>query len=300
MPTATFVQSGDQIDHTPSSAVAAGAVVVQGNLVGVAKQPIAANALGALAVTGVFRGPKDSSNITAVGTMLYWDEDGDPVGGVAGSGAFTTTATGNTFAGWALEIAGAGVGTVLFFLRSANDKSSLATDDLSDVGTVAHTAGKILVADGSKYEEVAVSGDATLAANGAATLNAAHAEQMVLIPIAALGAGADLAATIQFAHPRAVTLTSIGYLAAGSDFGTIDDANTSVFAVTDGASNTIVSKTYNTGTQPVASALNDLGTLDPTHKVLTAGETVSLAITNGATAKTPAGYLVIRYEPTNA
>jgi len=194
MPAATFVQSGEQIDYTPNSAVAAGAVVVQGKLVGVAKQPIAANVLGALAVTGGFRGPKDSSNITAVGTMLYWDEDGNPVGGVAGSGALTTTATGNAFAGWALEIAGAGVGTVLFFLRSANDKSSLATDDLSNVGTVAHTAGKILVANGSKHEEVALSSDATLAANGAAALNAAHAEQTVLIPIAALDAGADLAA----------------------------------------------------------------------------------------------------------
>jgi len=105
MPAATFVQSGEQIDYTPNSAVAAGAVVVQGKLVGVAKQPIAANVLGALAVTGGFRGPKDSSNITAVGTMLYWDEDGNPVGGVAGSGALTTTATGNAFAGWAPEIA---------------------------------------------------------------------------------------------------------------------------------------------------------------------------------------------------
>ena len=97
-----------------------------------------------------------------------------------------------------------------------------------------------------------------------------------------------------------MTLVSVGYLAAGTDFGTIDDGNTSVFAVTDGGGNTIVTKTYNTGTQPTASALNDLGALDGTHKVLTAGETVSLAITNGATAKTPAGFLVIRFIPTNA
>ena len=47
MPTATFVQAGDQIDYTPGAAVAAGDVVVQGDLVGVAKQPIAANAPGA-------------------------------------------------------------------------------------------------------------------------------------------------------------------------------------------------------------------------------------------------------------
>ena len=115
-----------------------------------------------------------------------------------------------------------------------------------------------------------------------------------------MGAGVDLAAAIQFAHPRAATLVSIGYLAAGSDFGNIDAGNTSVFAVTDGGGNTIVSKTFTVGVQPTAAALNDLGALDVTHKVLTAAETISLAITNGATAKTPGGFLVLRYIPTNA
>lgn len=295
-----YVQEGLVVPHTPSSAVTAGQVVVQNKLVGVAKSDIEATRRGNLAVSGVFEGPKDSSNVTAVGTPLFWDADGSPVGGTALSGALTTTATGNTFAGWALETAGVDDGIIRFLLRSANDADTMSTDDLSDVGTVDHTAGDILIADGTKFECLPLSGDATLASTGVVTLNAAHAEQTVLIPIAALDAGADLAAAIQFAHPRAVTLVSVGYLAAGSDFGTVDDSNTSVFAVTDGASNSIVSKTYNTGTQPTASALNDLGALDGTHKVLTAGETVSLAITNGATAKTPAGFLVIRYIPTNA
>ena len=56
MPTAVFVQEGNQIDHTPAAAVAAGAVVVLDDLIGIAKQPIDANKLGALAVTGVFDG----------------------------------------------------------------------------------------------------------------------------------------------------------------------------------------------------------------------------------------------------
>lgn len=42
--------------------------------------------------------------------------------------------------------------------------------DLADVGATAYTAGKILVADGDSYEEVAVNGHATLAANGTLTL----------------------------------------------------------------------------------------------------------------------------------
>lgn len=295
-----YRQDDDVIDYTPSSDVAAGDVVVLGKVVGIARHAIPANEPGSLCIRGLFRVPKDSSNMSSIGAAVFFDADGSPVGGTALAGAFTTTATGNTFAGWITETAGAAEETVEILLRSANDADTMSIDDLSDVGTIAHSAGAVLVGDGSKFEEVAVSGDATLASNGAATLNAAHAEQTVLIPLATLGAGADLAATIQFAHPRACTLTSIGYLAAGSDFGTIDGSNTSVFAVTDGAGNTIVSKTYNAGTQPVASALNDLGALDGTHKVLTAAETVSLAITNGGTAKTPAGFLVVRFVPTNA
>ncbi|MFQ3588264.1 MAG: capsid cement protein, partial [Fimbriimonadaceae bacterium] len=43
MAQAVFVHDGECIDYTPGAAVAAGDVVVQGDLIGVAKQPIAAN-----------------------------------------------------------------------------------------------------------------------------------------------------------------------------------------------------------------------------------------------------------------
>ena len=52
MATAKFIQTGDSIDYTPGSAVTAGDVVVQEELVGVAKLDIVANVLGALAVVG--------------------------------------------------------------------------------------------------------------------------------------------------------------------------------------------------------------------------------------------------------
>jgi len=54
MPQATYVQDGCALDYTPGAAIAAGDVVVQGDLVGVAKRPIAANELGAIEVEGVF------------------------------------------------------------------------------------------------------------------------------------------------------------------------------------------------------------------------------------------------------
>jgi predicted RecA/RadA family phage recombinase len=297
---AVFVQEGDSVDYTPGSDTPAGTFVVEGSRVGITKIPIVANRLGALALRGIFRAPKDASNITTKGANLYWDADGTPVGGTAGSGALATTATNNTYAGKSEEIADGTAESVLLRLGSMDQTATIDADHLSDVGTVNHAAGGILAGDGAKFEEVVVSGDATLAATGAMTLNAAHQEQVVLVPIAALGGGADLASTIQFAHPRAGTLVSVGYLAAGTDFGVIDNANTSVFAITDGAGNSICSKTFNTATQPTASALNDLGALDAANKALNAAETVSLAITNGATAKTPAGFLVLRFIPTNA
>ena len=75
MATATFIHDGNAIDYTPGSAVAAGDVVVQGDLVGVAKQPIAADALGALAVRGVFDFPKAAGvgEAIAAGAKVYWD-----------------------------------------------------------------------------------------------------------------------------------------------------------------------------------------------------------------------------------
>lgn len=70
---AEYFQVGNIIDYTPGSAVAAGDVVVQGELVGVARQPIAANALGALAISGVFKWLKTAATVYAVGVLVYWD-----------------------------------------------------------------------------------------------------------------------------------------------------------------------------------------------------------------------------------
>jgi len=75
MATGQFIHDGKAIDYTPGSAVSAGDVVVQGDLVGVAKLDIAANALGALAVEGVFDFPKAAGGGTAItaGAKVYWD-----------------------------------------------------------------------------------------------------------------------------------------------------------------------------------------------------------------------------------
>ncbi|MEQ8785126.1 MAG: DUF2190 family protein [Pirellulaceae bacterium] len=76
MAQADFIHEGDAVDYTPGTAVTAGDVVVLSNLVGVAKLDIAANVLGALAVTGVFDFAKASGGgVTfSVGDLVYWDD----------------------------------------------------------------------------------------------------------------------------------------------------------------------------------------------------------------------------------
>jgi len=88
MATATFRHQGAAIDHTPGADVAAGDVVVQGDLVGVAKLDIKAGRLGALAVEGVFDFPKGvgPSSALPAGADVYWDAGAqqatdDPSGG---------------------------------------------------------------------------------------------------------------------------------------------------------------------------------------------------------------------------
>lgn len=94
----TFIHDGDAIDYTPSADVAVGDVVVQGELVGLAKRPISANTLGSLAVTGVFDVPKATGASTAIaaGANVYWD---------ATNKRATTTATGNKLMGKTIKAA---------------------------------------------------------------------------------------------------------------------------------------------------------------------------------------------------
>jgi len=95
---ASYFQDGDVIDYTPSSAVAAGDVVLLNDLFCVAIHPIVANKLGALAVEGVFLVPKATGAIGA-GAIVYWD---------ATNSNITTTASTNKRAGKAAYAAASG------------------------------------------------------------------------------------------------------------------------------------------------------------------------------------------------
>ena len=90
-----FIHDGGSIDHIPVADVQPGDVVVQGELVGVAKLGIKAGMLGALAVQGVFDFPVPDTAGWAVGDFAYWDDAADQA---------TKTATGNKPIGKAVGI----------------------------------------------------------------------------------------------------------------------------------------------------------------------------------------------------
>jgi predicted RecA/RadA family phage recombinase len=69
---ATFIHRGDDIEHVPSEDIQAGAVVVQGTLVGVTVHPIPAGRLGALQLTGVFDCECDPVGPIECGHAAYW------------------------------------------------------------------------------------------------------------------------------------------------------------------------------------------------------------------------------------
>ena len=91
---AAYVQPGKDIDYTPTSAVPAGAIVIQGGLVGVAKTDIPANTLGALSIEGLFDVKKATTVAITAGAKVYWNTT---------SGHATTVASGNTLLGLAAE-----------------------------------------------------------------------------------------------------------------------------------------------------------------------------------------------------
>lgn len=88
-----------RIPYTPSSAVAAGDVVVSGSTVMYATEAIDANVAGSLVIAGFAEVVKEGAGSGQAWAFL------DPIYYDAGNSRFTKTATGNTFAGYALAAA---------------------------------------------------------------------------------------------------------------------------------------------------------------------------------------------------
>ena len=88
-----FDHGGETVKYYNNSAseLPAGLPIIQGGLFGVPVRPIAAYSWGALVIEGSMTGPKaaNDAGLTA-GALAYWD---------AGNSVFTSTGSGNTYAG---------------------------------------------------------------------------------------------------------------------------------------------------------------------------------------------------------
>lgn len=104
MSKAEYWQRGESIDYknTGVTAIEANSVIVLGKRVGVAGMKIQPGETGSLHVKGVFRFPKDGSEIEA-GAEVY----------ITSEGKITTTASSNVAAGFATEAAAAAATSVL-------------------------------------------------------------------------------------------------------------------------------------------------------------------------------------------
>lgn len=100
-----YVMSGDVLDYTNTTGadIASGAPVLVGTRLGIALVNIANGANGSVRMRGVFIVAKLGTDTPAQGALLYWD---------AANKRLTTTASGNTQAGYAAKAAGAGTTTV--------------------------------------------------------------------------------------------------------------------------------------------------------------------------------------------
>jgi predicted RecA/RadA family phage recombinase len=104
MAQANYVQDDGVVDYTPGSAVTGGDVIVNGDTIGIAKRDIAASSLGSVATEGVFDVVKVTGAISDRADV-YWDADGDPVSGTAGSGAASTDPSVGNYLGKAVAAA---------------------------------------------------------------------------------------------------------------------------------------------------------------------------------------------------
>jgi hypothetical protein len=112
-------------------------------------------------------------------------------------------------------------------------------------------------------------------------------EIAVLIP--QQGAGTDYTDRPCFACPDVGSMKAVGLLFNGASAG-VDDGNTAVVTIKDGAGATVVTKTYNTATQPPTDAYDLLdGSLT---NAIAAGEVWTISVTQGASADLPELYVI--------
>jgi predicted RecA/RadA family phage recombinase len=113
MPQAIFKSGGGRnVNYTAVGAKGEGEVVVQADLIGVSRRPLASGELGSLNLDGVYDAVKASGDSIDAGDDLYWDDSADTV---------TETATGNKYFGKATEAGASGTAVVEAVMLQSED-----------------------------------------------------------------------------------------------------------------------------------------------------------------------------------
>lgn len=94
-----YIQPGDTLTIPAPAAILSGAVVIAGDIIGIAHGDAAEGAPLDVKCSGVFELPKVAANTFALGAAVYWS---------AGDALATSTASGNTRIGTAVEAAASG------------------------------------------------------------------------------------------------------------------------------------------------------------------------------------------------
>ena len=95
---AKYVNCGKSVDIVPTKDIAAGEIVIRGNLIGIAHLDIPAGVLGSLSTEGIYNVEKSSGVTFEVGSFVYWNKN---------SGTATATET-DTKIGVAVAAAASG------------------------------------------------------------------------------------------------------------------------------------------------------------------------------------------------
>ena len=141
--------AGDFIDYTPAADKVAGEIVQIGTRAAMCATAIAANALGPAQIRGFLK--VRAAAVTGIkGELIGWDDDGDPYGGTAGTGAATTI----------LADADYLIGTLTKALTATDGEAlvDLNVFDVVQTTTVTLTAAQILLLATTQIELVAAPG----------------------------------------------------------------------------------------------------------------------------------------------
>jgi predicted RecA/RadA family phage recombinase len=155
---AKYIQRGHEIDFTPDTDVAAGDVVIIGDLAGIAKLDIKAGTLGALALVGVFDIPKATGEGTAiaVGAIVFWDAENKQITTTSGNNKYlgkTVIASGDDDANARVIINVSRDVSISAAAAIANPEASAEDIDDQSGGTASATHQLAAVADTSTADQ---------------------------------------------------------------------------------------------------------------------------------------------------